>query len=252
MSVPLSDLGPPLLTSWPHDLGCAEAEFYRELGSTNDHARQRIADRIATPALIVAERQTSGRGRGNHRWAADIGALTFSLILDPDCRCGQGWVSLATAIGVGEAIASHTAIRPQWKWPNDVWCHARKVAGILLETTASRLIVGVGLNVNNRIPTPLSDSAVSLHELTGHPLGLAELLQAIVRQITTRLATDASQLHPLWARHCALRDRRITVTQADETWTGRCGGVLPSGRLSLRPEDGDALEFASGTVRVTD
>ena len=171
MSPTRSDLGPELEGHLRGELGFATVEFHRRLGSTSDRAKELSAASVATPGIVVAEQQTAGRGRGQNRWAAAPGALTFSLLLDAPQTSTLAWASLGAAVAVAEALEKTardlgSAVETQLKWPNDVLCAQRKLCGILLETTASRWIVGVGINVNNPVPPELAASAIALREVS--------------------------------------------------------------------------------------
>ena len=113
-------------------------EVYPLIGSTNDRALV-IAERSERelPALVVAERQTAGRGREGRTWWSGEGALTFSLALAPTSMglAPRYWpaMSLTTALAVCDVIAeSAFGKQASVKWPNDVLLEGRKVAGVLL------------------------------------------------------------------------------------------------------------------------
>ena len=98
------------------------------------------------------EQQKAGRGRGNHRWHADSGALTFSPIkYFPNCEMLAS-LGLVTGIAVAEALEPWLPQSVQLKWPNDIFPHRKKLERILIETTQESpqtLVIGIGLNVNN-------------------------------------------------------------------------------------------------------
>src|SRR6266478_5912911 len=98
---------------------------------------------LPVPFLVLAERQTSGRGRGSNRWWSNDGALLFSLIIDaaeyglPEARWPQ--LSITAGASVCEALTSFVnAGIIRLKWPNDVWLNGRKTCGILVEVPAAR------------------------------------------------------------------------------------------------------------------
>src|SRR5690606_15388684 len=124
-------------------------EQHVEIGSTNDRALELAADpELPTPAIVLTERQTAGRGRGANVWQSRPGALTFSLLIDPPAGLAPErvpLVSLAAGLAAREAIASaapgHIA---KVKWPNDVYLDGRKVCGILTEVAQSGPTLRVG------------------------------------------------------------------------------------------------------------
>jgi BirA family transcriptional regulator, biotin operon repressor / biotin---[acetyl-CoA-carboxylase] ligase len=122
--------------------------WLEEVGSTNTHLLESISGGESRPVpplplLLGADRQTRGRGRGRNAWWAAEGALTFSLLLQPE-RYGipiSRWplLSLATGLAIRDALDSHLpGISLQVKWPNDVYADGRKLCGILIETATLR------------------------------------------------------------------------------------------------------------------
>lgn len=164
----------------------AGALWLETVGSTNDWAKDwiRTADAATqTPFWIGAERQTAGRGRGEHVWAAWDGALTFSLIARwRDFRLTRresAELSLRVADAVASTARDFAPSAEIWvKPPNDVYVGERKLAGILIESpNAEFVVVGVGVNVGNRsteAPPELRERVVSLAELNGANVETAE------------------------------------------------------------------------------
>ena len=155
----------------------AGALWLETVGSTNDWGKDWIRAANAsteTPFWVGAERQTAGRGRGDHSWAAWNGALTFSLVARwRDFRLTRR-ESAELSLQVAEAVAATAReFAPNaeiWvKPPNDVYVRDRKLAGILIESpNAEFVVVGVGVNVGNRstdAPAELRERVVSLAEL---------------------------------------------------------------------------------------
>ena len=135
----------------------------------------------ALPALVYAERQVAGRGRGGNQWQSSRGSLTFTLLED-FARVGlplsqHPAASLITALAVADACESMlpcTAV--QVKWPNDVYVGERKLAGILIESAASQPnvhVIGIGINVNNAIDAAdesVRQLAISMAGIVGFDL----------------------------------------------------------------------------------
>ena len=137
-------------------------EILPEIDSTNTELMRRARAGQLEPILLVAERQTAGRGRLGRTWISDvfsagshepIGSLTLSLgmTLQP-----QDWSGLSLAVGLSLAQSLHPSI--QLKWPNDLWWQDRKLGGILIETVsvgAQRYaVIGIGLNIHMPTATP--------------------------------------------------------------------------------------------------
>ncbi len=126
-------------------------EVVPELDSTNTELMRRARAGRTEPVLLVAQRQTAGRGRLGRAWHGDAGrALTFSLGLP---LAPANWSGLSLAVGVALAESLHPEIR--LKWPNDLWLHGRKLGGILIETASTGVearapryaVIGAGINL---------------------------------------------------------------------------------------------------------
>jgi BirA family transcriptional regulator, biotin operon repressor / biotin---[acetyl-CoA-carboxylase] ligase len=221
-------------------------EWHESLASTNDRALQlAAAAECETPHLIAAGEQTAGRGRGNNRWWSGRGALTFSVLLDPE---GLGlrpelWPRVSLTAGVAicqmlEQAAPHESVG--LKWPNDIWLNGKKVCGILVETTPNRrLILGIGLNVNNSMqaaPEEIRMRAASLCDVLHAPPDPTDLLVDLLQRVEfhlQQLAVEHADLPRLWQTRCVLTGRRVEIDQPDRRHSGRCLGIDTDGALLL-------------------
>src|SRR5205823_11397045 len=123
------------ITSWQTRYVAKRVYRFDSLSSTQDQARQLIAEGRADEALVVAAEQTHGRGRSTHAWHSPRGNLYLSFVFQPDLPLAQ-WsqYSMITALALQSAILSAGQLPVQLKWPNDVLVRERKVAGILAES----------------------------------------------------------------------------------------------------------------------
>jgi BirA family biotin operon repressor/biotin-[acetyl-CoA-carboxylase] ligase len=242
----------------------ADVRLFPSLRSTNDYAHTAAAESIPLPLLIAAEDQTAGRGRGANRWLTGSGALTFSLLMAPDpVRVPPSrWPLLSLTIGsavcrsVESLIGRHHDVR--LKWPNDVYLNGRKVCGILVESPAAspgRLIVGIGINVNNR----LTDAAVeiqqrmtSLADAAEHDLDRTDVLLAVVKQIALSLellGDDPLQLIQQCRLQCYLTGRFLSLNDGVREISGTCLGIDDDGALRLETAAGEQ-RCVAGVVTI--
>jgi len=171
-----------------------------ETPSTNQEAYEVAQQGGPDGSVVIAERQTAGRGRLGRPWHSPPGKnLYCSVILRPAVAsgalsCWLGWVPLLSGLAVGRAIYSLAGVPASVKWPNDVLIGDRKVAGILCEsggaaTAAPFVIVGIGINVNtpmNLFPGELRGLATSLAIEAGRPFDRVALLAAVLSEIEIR------------------------------------------------------------------
>jgi BirA family biotin operon repressor/biotin-[acetyl-CoA-carboxylase] ligase len=238
-------------------------ECHDEIDSTNTRALTlcSLGD-VNTPFLILAERQSQGRGRGSNRWWSQDGALTITLILGAgDIPLPfENWplISLFAGLAIADTlaeIAPDDAVRV--KWPNDVYLAGKKICGILCEIPPARpprLVLGIGLNVNNSLfgaPQELRNTATSLTDLTGLLHDRSELLVRLLTHMKRHLqdsrAFAPDRLPQIWSQRCLLTGKNVTVMCGKIERTGRCLGVDAQGSLLIEHQTG-IERFIGGTV----
>jgi BirA family transcriptional regulator, biotin operon repressor / biotin---[acetyl-CoA-carboxylase] ligase len=216
-------------------------EILPEVDSTNTELMRRARAGRLEPVLLVAERQTAGRGRLGRGWHSAAGeSLTFSLGLP---LAPADWSGLSLAAGVSLAESLHPKV--QLKWPNDLWLADRKLAGILIETAsfAERearryAVIGVGINIAPRPAEGLSTAPAWLRELLpgvqpGEALLriTAPLVQAIQAFETLGFAAFQARFN---ARD-ALRDRSVVLSDGT---AGTAHGTSETGALLVHTAGG--------------
>lgn len=144
-----------------------------------------LAEDSAEGAVAVAEKQTEGRGRLGRRWEAAAGSsILVSVLLVPPVEPPRlPELSLVAGGAVAQAIAEITGIEPAIKFPNDLLIGMRKVAGILAESSEGRVVLGIGVNVNQtaqELPADTLTPPTSLRVVLGEPVDRARLLAAIL------------------------------------------------------------------------
>lgn len=218
-----------------------EIEWIDEAESTNSLLRQRGAD-VPPMRMVCARSQTAGRGQRGNRWEAEPGKnLTFSFRIEPDVPpAGQFVVSEAVALAVADALADF-GIGAKVKWPNDIYVGSDKICGILIEnsimgTRIANSIIGVGLNVNQRLFLSDAPNPVSMAMLAGRDFPLMEVALALGRHFEKNLSLlgEGERLHSrylslLWrgdGRPYPFRD-----AATGEEFRGVIREVEPSGHL---------------------
>ncbi|OYU43773.1 MAG: biotin--[acetyl-CoA-carboxylase] ligase [Burkholderiales bacterium PBB4] len=232
-------------------------EVLPEIDSTNTELMRRARAGQMDPVLLVAERQTAGRGRLGRSWvsesAADggeapLGALTFSLglVLQP-----QDWSGLSLAVGLSLVQSLHPAL--QLKWPNDIWWNDRKLGGILIETAsvgAQRFaVIGVGINVHPPVGEAWRTPPAALTEILPG-VQVPDVLQQVVLPLlkcVQRFETEgfAASRAGFEARDL-LRDREV---ECSDGVCGTAGGVDASGALLVHTAGG-LKKISSAEVSV--
>ncbi len=238
--------------------GIPRLEAWAQLPSTNDRGRRLALDGAPAWTVVVAGRQTAGRGRAGRPWQSDDGAgLWASVILRPRSPAQGGLLPLLTGVALARALeADPSAPGPGvgLKWPNDVWIAGRKVAGVLCEAAAAAVVVGVGVNLRTPpggfAPGHAARSG-SLEALSGRPWSGARVLGALIRELRPlldppRLRFDGP-LARAWGERDILLGRPVRVGPVQ----GIARGVDPDGSLRVERPDGTLTPVRAGRVEWT-
>jgi BirA family biotin operon repressor/biotin-[acetyl-CoA-carboxylase] ligase len=259
-------LHPALLGAHLLRLACpAHLHYLAETDSTNTQAERLLADGEHTPFVVVAGRQSAGRGRRGRAWfSEDPGNLTLSLALRPQLppvrmQTFTLWMGLSTCLAVNELCGVDLKV----KWPNDLHWEGKKVAGMLTEARSDSemlrdLVFGIGLNVNSlpeSFPPEVRPLASSLREAAGRPFDLnataAQLIVALQRASDAFLEDRYREtFREQWPCHDALVGRPVTVSLTDGDISGDYLGIDETGTLRLRLPDGQERLFAAGDVTL--
>lgn len=210
-----------------------------ETASTNTDVA--AAARAGEPEglVLVAERQTGGRGRLGRPWVAPPGgALTFSVLLRPAPPGDRwAWLPLLTGLAVVTAARAESGLDLALKWPNDVLVDDRKLAGILSERAGDAVVVGVGLNVAaapDGVPgaTSLAQEAAVVDRDALLDAVLRDLAGAYGRWSAAGGDADAAGLREAYAGACATLGRAVRVDlPGGRVASGVAESVDAAGRL---------------------
>jgi BirA family transcriptional regulator, biotin operon repressor / biotin---[acetyl-CoA-carboxylase] ligase len=225
-----------------------------EIDSTNSELMRRGRTGSVEPVLLIAERQTAGRGRLGRNWVANPGeSLTFSLGLP---LAPTDWSGLSLVVGISLAESLHPRI--QLKWPNDLWLSDRKLAGVLIETasfgaggdTGRYAVIGIGINIAAHETAGLSIAPAWLQELLPGVQAGDLLLRVALPLVQAVQAFEAFGFAPFQARfnaRDALRDRAVVLSDGT---AGTAGGANEDGALRVHTARGmNTVASAEVSVR---
>jgi BirA family transcriptional regulator, biotin operon repressor / biotin---[acetyl-CoA-carboxylase] ligase len=213
-------------------------EILPQVDSTNTELMRRARAGQHEATLLVAERQTAGRGRMGRVWQSQPGdSLTFSLSL---AMSPKDWSGLSLAVGLSLAESLHPDVG--LKWPNDLWFEQRKLGGILVEAASmggrSQVVVGVGLNIRPRLAEGLTTAPAALTELLPDltaPACLARVVPALVQALLTFEREGFAPLQARFEARDVLKGLRVHTSDGQR---GLALGVGRSGALQLQSQTG--------------
>jgi BirA family biotin operon repressor/biotin-[acetyl-CoA-carboxylase] ligase len=233
-------------------------EVIEQTASTNIEVENRFRDGDTEGLVLVAEHQTSGRGRMGREWVTPPrSSLTLSFLLVPEGIPAErwSWLPLLTGVAAADAVRRVTGVDVRLKWPNDLLAaDGRKIGGILLERVEddglAAAIVGVGINCSQRpeeLPIP---EAASLQMVTGDPVDRLTLLAALVEDLGIRYDEwrAGTDMRPAYLERCATPGQDVKVAVPGGEVLGRAVDVDAGGRLVVRTDAGEEQHLGAGDV----
>jgi BirA family biotin operon repressor/biotin-[acetyl-CoA-carboxylase] ligase len=227
-------------------------EVLPEIDSTNTELMRRARDACLEPVLLVAERQTAGRGRLGRQWlsGADgaLDSLTFSLGLPLE---PADWSGLSLAVGLAVVQSLHPSL--QLKWPNDIWWQDRKMGGILIETASigsvRYAVIGIGINLMPRDSEGLRTPPAALNEIlpgVDAPAALERVVLPLVAAVQRFSREGFGPLRQSFHARDLLYGRELVCSDGT---TGLARGVDAGGALLVHTGQG-LKKISSAEVSV--
>jgi BirA family biotin operon repressor/biotin-[acetyl-CoA-carboxylase] ligase len=237
-----------------------------ETTSTNDVAGRLASEGAPEGTLVVAARQTRGRGRQGRTWFSPPGAgLYFSIVFRPD-PAGARLLTLVAGVAAAEGIEQATGLAPDIKWPNDLVVAPqrpatggpRKLAGILAESVVTadavqHVVLGIGINVSeSAYPPDLANRATSIEGQLGHDVRAEYVLSECVVALADRWAAATTgrkdEVLDAWRRRSpSAVGARVMVASPEGMVLGVTGGLSADGALRVDSDHG-VLNVVAGEV----
>lgn len=239
--------------------------YFTELTSTNSIASELLREntnKIPEGTIVIAEKQSVGKGRSGKKWFSPAGGIWLSVVLYPELDPSHmSFITLMTAVAVVKAIEKLLPkIELQIKWPNDILISGRKVCGILTEmSTEGRnirwVIVGIGINVNNcsfQLPRHISNDSISLKETVGHSVSRLKLLNYLCSELEKSYwvfkEKGFSEILEEWKSYNNIIGKYVEVNSGNKIITGRAIDINEKGALIIKTKDEKIKEIISGTI----
>ena len=243
---------PDILYPWEFPGREDRIHYFPELGSTMDIARDLARKNCPEFSVVVAGRQTAGRGRLNRKWLSDDGGLYFTVVLRPDIAVPiSSRVNFLASLTMARVLRERFQIEAAVKWPNDILVNECKLSGMLseLEAEADRVFfinIGMGINVNND-PGGIDQAAISLKSLLGREVSRIRLLTGFLDEFEKRLTdADFENVVAEWKQYTITLQRRVRIVTRQETCEGLALDVDENGALLVELDDGTLKQIIYG------
>ena len=221
-----------------------------ETQSTNNDLKKLATEGAPHGTVVVANKQTAGRGRMGRSFLSPEGGIYMSVLLRPQCKAAELMhLTCAVAVAVCDAIEAVCNIRPQVKWINDLILNSKKLGGILTELslnadgTVNYAIVGIGINIG-AVPKEVADMATFLS--ADKPL----IIAAIIDHLSRIDPTDRTSFIAPYKKDCVTLNQHVRVIQATGEFTGTATDITEDGNLIVQKDDGTQVTVGTGEVSV--
>ena len=224
------------------------------IDSSNDEAKRLARQGAGHGTVVSAREQTAGRGRRGRSWVSPPDNLHVSLLLDPGAPLNlAALLGFVASAALAQALAGLApAAHVQCKWPNDVWCNGRKIAGMLLEPAevGGLVVLGMGVNIVEA-PRPALYDAICLREL-GCDADAGRVLTTFLAAFAPLFAAwrngGFSAIRSVWLARARGLGEPIEVRLETETLSGTFGGLDEDGALLLELMSGERRRVLAGDV----
>jgi len=226
--------------------------FFETTDSTMDIARELARKGCPDFTVVIAETQTSGRGRMDRNWWSPKGGLYFTLVLRPHIPPAMSpLINFGAALVLARTLQEFCGVDARVKWPNDVLIHGRKVSGMLSEMEAagdqvSFVNIGIGINMNNDLP-PNLPFATSIKKSSGKTCSRKAFLSEFLKRLESRIhQTDLTTVIAEWKTCSATLGQQVRIVSRQGVTEGMAVDVDPNGALLVRTSDGNLKKIYYG------
>lgn len=237
--------------------------LFDTVSSTQDELRGLAEQGAAEGTLVIAEQQTSGRGRMGRSWISPSGkGIWMSLLLRPPVPLPHTpQLTLLAAVALSRAITRVVPLNIGIKWPNDLLVDGKKISGILLESAAEDerlryVVVGLGISVNlepDDYPEELLHKAISLKMASGITINRSELIVTILEEFERLyrlyLGEGFAPIRVLWEAHSVTLNHQTQLHTPQGSFVGVPRGLNDMGGLQVELEDGSYRSVYSAEVQ---
>ena len=223
--------------------------YAEELPSTNTFLMDKQNGYNTSGTVVLAEKQTSGKGRKDRVWySAPDSNLTFSILLTKDkfLTSNSSLINFAASLAVAFSIDNLYQLKTELKWPNDVLLDGKKTSGILIESTSQgnkieRFVVGIGVNVNQpsfqgTFNYPPTSIRIELGRNVERERFLAEILNNF-ELLLERIKSNKNEVINDWKSKCKMIGEKISVVENDSEKFGIFYDIDEEGFLLLKTRD---------------
>ena len=224
---------------------------FDEIDSTNNYMKENISS-FENYDIVSAKIQTSGRGRRGNVWLSPEGMALFSFLLKTEKTLS---IIEATKLPLLAGISTLIALKKikdgaySFKWTNDVFFNSKKLCGILIERVKDDFVVGIGINVANKIPEDIKNIAISMES----DYNIDELILKVVEEFSAYYKRFSEgkwkEIIEEINSYNFLKDKKIRVHIGDNIFEGIAQNIVEDGRIEIEI-DREVKLFSVGEIKI--
>ncbi len=227
---------------------------FEVLDSTNDYMKRNFKD-FESYDIVAAENQTLGRGRRGNTWVSSKGMALFSFFLKDQKLSISDYTKIPLVVGIAtlKALKKIEENDYKLKWINDIFLKNKKLCGILVEKVENNFVVGIGINVRNKVPKEVENIAISF----GKDYDLDKIMLTIVEEFSMYyekfLLGDWENIVKEINSYNFLKNKEIRVKILDKFYEGIAKDITKDGRLEVEIGSGENKEtqfFSAGEIEI--
>jgi len=241
-----------------------QAYYFDSIESTQNQALKMANDPANNGAVIVASKQTGGRGRSGRKWISPKGGIWISIILKPKFDISITTLfPIASALALAIAIEKTFSVTPELKWPNDLTINGKKIAGMLVDVSLESnkiesLVLGVGVNFNVNIkeiektlretPNFYGVASLSDHKTDVKPIQLVQaFLIELEKTYNSLNAKQTKKIISEWSKRSSTIGKNVEINTIDEKIKGKAVKIDEDGALVIS-DNGKTSRIIAGDV----
>ena len=221
--------------------------LYEEVDSTN-----RVGAELALNGndsfIVIADKQSAGKGRFKRNWISEPGGAYFSLGLNVgNISIKTQMISVTAAMAIIKMLSEY-GIKGFYKWPNDVYVKRKKISGILIELIDSTAICGIGININNNLNmSEIGESGISMQQIIKKNVAIGDVIFKTVQNIFNIIDSDSLVYEFISSNN--MNGRFVNISSVSGMYRGIVKSICPDGALLIE-SNGIEKKFYEGDVRM--
>ncbi len=223
---------------------------FKELDSTNNYMKKHFKE-FENYDIISAENQTSGRGRRGNTWFSSKGMALFSFFLKDQNLNIEQYTKIPIIAGISTLSALNKIEKNnyKYKWTNDIFLNEKKLSGILVEKIENNFVVGIGINIYNKIPKEVEDIAISLNKDYDIDKVILTIVEEFAKYYEKFLSGSWENIIEEVNSYNFLKDKKIKLKILDKYYEGIVKNISLDGRLEVEINKKIKL-FSAGEIEI--